>query len=125
MSEFKIDFTSAQVHDLRHLADRLRSTPGDLTDNHVWFAHYAGIYLARLALDAETEKLPQQPVAGGISTRVIQDVRLATLLVIRNTLGWSLAADGLLKKLKAVAEVDNAVANVLRRDIERLDKHRP
>jgi hypothetical protein len=124
MSEFKIDFTSAQVHDLRHLADRLRSTPGDLTDNHVWFAHYAGIYLARLALDAETEKLPQQPVAGGISTRVIPEVRLATLSVIQKTFGWSLTADSLLEKLKAVGEVDNAVANVLRRDIDRLEPYR-
>src|SRR5689334_7016032 len=80
-----IALTPEQIHDLRQHADRLRATDGDITDNEVWFARYTGIYFARLALDAETEKLPKRQVDNHISARVIPEVRLATLILLYNS----------------------------------------
>ena len=115
-----IALTLQQIHDLRQHADRLRATAGDITDNDVWFARYAGIYFARLALDAATEKLPPRQVDNEISTRVIPEVRLATLLLLQNSRGGKLTAEDLLDRLSPTGPIDEAVASALRRDIDRL-----
>jgi hypothetical protein len=124
MTDPQIGLTLQQIHDLRQLADRLRDTKGNLADNDVWFARYVGIYFARLALDAATEKLPQRQPEDGISARVTPEVRRATLTVLENSLGRKLTADDLLDQLKAVGTVDDAVADALRGDIERLRAER-
>lgn len=115
-----IGLTLQQIHDLRQLADQLRDTKGDITDNGVWFARYVGIYFARLALDAATEKLPQRQPDHGISTRVIPDARWATLGLLQNSLGRKLTADDLLNQLKPAGPIDDAVADAVRSDIDRL-----
>lgn len=122
MTEPHIGLTLQQIHDLRQLADRLRRTEGDITDNDVWFSRYAGIYFARLALDAATEKLPQRQPEEGISTRVTPEVRRSTLTVLQNALGRKLTADDLLDRLWTLGTVHDAVVEALRRDIERLER---
>ena len=37
MADPLIGLTLQQIHDLRQLADGLRDTQGDITDNRVWF----------------------------------------------------------------------------------------
>jgi hypothetical protein len=122
-SEPMIGLTLEQIHDLRQLADRLRGTAGHIADQDVWFARYVGVYFARLAVDAATEKLPVRNVENEISTRVIPEVRRATLILLENSLGRKLTPADLLNRLKTAGSVDDAVAEAVRGDIDRLRKN--
>ena len=120
MSEPKIGFTPQQIHDLRQRADRLSATAGNPADDRVWFARYVGIYCARLALDAETERLPVRHVENEISTRVLPEVRWATLLLLQNSRGGKLTAENLLDLLKAGGPIDDAIGVAVQSDVDRL-----
>ena len=120
MTDPQITLTPQQVHDLRQLADWLRDTKGDITDNDVWFDRYVGLYLARLALDAGTEKVPLRHADHEISRNVTPALRLATLAMLQKSLGRKLTPEDILDRLKTVGPIDDAVANAVSSDIERL-----
>jgi hypothetical protein len=120
-----IGLSLPQIQHLRALADRLQATPGQLSDQGVWLARFAGIYFGQLATDAATEKLPRRNAEEGISTRVMPEVRLSTLRVIQNTLCRDLLLTDLLNPLRALDPVDDAVATALQQDIGRLGGYQP
>jgi hypothetical protein len=123
MSETTLELTLAQIKELRRLADALRDALGnDLTNPDVLIGQHVANYFRQLAVDAAAEKIPPRPATEeiGISTRAALAQRRIALTTIQNTLGRKLTPQELLDRLKLAGPVEEAIADTVRRDVERL-----